>query len=232
MSTFTERTFTQVFADARSIGLLNDPVAGGSRYPDSVLLPHGQQAFSKIQRRFAEKEIPLLERVIDTPTYTALAETIPIPAAITDLREPVEIWERDTNDSLWWPMRQVANLRPPFVTPLTKLYWWEWLNGAIRVLPCSTNRNIFMRYRRQLPYPAAATLMGFEGIYDVLVPGTAYYAATSRPDVERKAGALFIEALESIAHIASKGRQEITYRRRAWNDYETRPRVTMEPTSY
>ena len=227
MSTFTTRTFTNVFTDARAIGLLNDP--SSDRYPDAVLLPHGAYTHNDIQEEFAASGIPMVETVVDTPTYTALAETIVIPAGITDLREPLELWEKNTGDEVWSPMTRVSYLRPPLVSPGVRLHYWEWQNGAIRVLPCSVAREIFMRYRRQLAYPTAAGEIGFDGIYFALVAGTAYLAATSRPDVQAKAGAMYAKRLEKMIGIASRDRQGIVYRRRAWNDTSERYPVIMEP---
>ena len=215
MSSITARTFTQVFNDARAIGLLND--SSSARYPDSVLLPHAADVLFELQDEFAARDIPFVETVVDTPTYTALADTITIPAGITDLDEPLELWEKDETGTLWAQMERVSRLRPPLVANLDRLYWWEWQSGAVRVLPCTTNRDIFMRYRRHLAYPTAASPVNFDGIYFALVNGTAYKAATSRPDVQAKAQAEYFRALERAIRKASRGGQSVSYRRRAWN---------------
>lgn len=216
MSTFTARAFADVFTDARAIGLLND--LGADRYTDAALLPHGAYTHLEIQEECAASGIPLVETVISTPTYTANATTITVPGAVTDLREPMELWEKNTADSYWRRMERVNNLRPPLISARTSLYEWEWHNGAIRVLACSVNKDIFMRYRRQLAYPTAALTLDFDGIYTALVAGTAFYAATGRPEVQAKAGSAYDRAVSRLKRILSRDRQEISYRRRAWND--------------
>lgn len=217
MSTFTTRTFTNVFTDARAVGLLND--AAQDRYTDAVLLPHGAFAYIEIQEDFADAGIPLIETVTDTFAYTANAASISIPGGITDLAEPLELWEKGDTETAdnWLPMKRVAQVGPTPATSLDRLYEWEWSNGAIRVNPCSSARDVFVRYRRQLAYPAAGDPIGFDRIYLALVAGTAFFAATARPDVQQKAGVMYVEAKKRAIRIASRDRQVITYRRRPWN---------------
>jgi hypothetical protein len=226
MSTFTARTFTQVFDDSRAVGLLND--AAKDRYADSVLLPHGAYAHLEIQEEFAATGIPFVETVSDDFVYTALQETIPVPGAITDFAEPLELWEKGTNDSLWVPMLRASHLMPPLDTNLDSLAFWEWENGAIRVLPCSENRSVFVRYRRQLAYPAAGTTVGFDRIYLALVAGTAFFAATAREDVQKKAGAMYATAIQRAIRIASRDRQALTYRRQPWSGSGRRSTIRIE----
>ena len=227
MSSITARTFSQAFADARAIGLLNEATA--SVYTDAVLLPHGAYVHNEIQEEFASNGIPLAETVTESLTYAANAETIVIPAGVTDLSAPLEIWEKGTSDSLWVQMERVGNLRAPLVSSRARIYQWEWRNGTIAVLACQTARDIFCRYRRQLEYPAADDPMDFDGIYFALGAGTAFYAATSRPDVQAKAGAMYAKRLATAIHIASRDMQSVTYRQSSWRGRGNRRTHIQEP---
>lgn len=226
MSTYASRTFQQAFDDARAIGLLNDTAK--QVYTDAVLLPHGAKAFSTIQRKFAERGLPFVETTTESLTYTALAVTIVVPVGVTDLSAPLEIWEKGGDDSLWVMMQRIDDVGAPVINPGVVLGRWEWRNGTICVPACSEDRDIFCRYRRQLAYPAAGDPVGFDGVYDALVSGTAFFAATARPDVQAAALSSFKEEMESAVHIASRDRQGIVYRQQGWRGDTARPRIRID----
>lgn len=226
MSTFTARTFAQVFADARAKGLLNE--AAQDVYTDAALLPHGAKALSHIELELAASGIPLLETTASSFVYTAGAETVPVPGGITDLREPLELWEKTVGTTLWVPMEQVSYLRPPLETNLDTLGIWEWRNGTIRVLPCSVNRDVFVRYRRELDYPTVGSTMGFDGIYHPLVSRTAFLAAPDRPDIQAAALNSYVYEMGLVIRVAGRDREGIVYRREPWGSSPQR-RIRQEP---
>src|SRR3990167_9686439 len=121
MSTFTARTFTNVFTDARSAGWLNDISA--DRHTDAVLLPAGSFAYNEIQEEFAVAGIPRVETVSDTFAYVAEADSISIPGGITDFAEPLELWEKSTANALWNRMRLIHEIDTPLETSLDRLYY-------------------------------------------------------------------------------------------------------------
>ena len=209
-SSIGARTLAMAFADARAIGLLND--LHSRRFPDSVLLPHAAYVIGEIQDEFALHSLPLVETITESLTYAANDTSIVVPAGVTDLAAPLEIWEKGASDEKWVPMVRNGNLRPPLETSRDRLYEWEWRNGTIAVLACSTARDIFCRYRRQLAYPgndATATTMGFDGIYFAVVAGTAFYAATTMPAVQAKAGVMYTKRLQSAVLVASRDLQVV-----------------------
>lgn len=226
MSTFTARTFTNAFADARAIGLLNEATA--NVYTDAILLPHGAYVHNEIQEEFAAHGLPLAETVTESLTYAANAETIVIPVGVTDLSAPLEIWEKSQGDEVWMPMQRVSFLRAPLDSGRDRLYEWEWRNGTIAVLACESARDIFCRYRRQLAYPAAGSTMDFDGIYFALVAGVAHYAATARPNVQAIAALMYRKRLDRAVHIASRDRQGIVYQQRGWRNRGRRGPIHME----
>ena len=164
----------------------------------------------------------------DTFDYTALQTTIPVPGAITDFAEPIELWEKGTSEARWVEMKRVSRLRPPLETNLNTLKIWEWENGAIRVLPCTANRDVFVRYRRELAYPAAAGTVGFDRIYRALIARTVFLAAKDQPQLQAKADGVYRERMESAIRIPGRDRQVITIRRKPWG-YQPRRPIRQEP---
>lgn len=216
MSTLATRTFTQAFTESRSH--LNDSV--GDVYSDAVLLPFGASAYRDVQRAFSDAGIPQVETVNTSLEYIASAETIDL-SSIPDLMAPLELWEQgDGTDGGWIQMRRVTDLRPPYIEEASILGCWEWLNGAIRVLPCSEDRDIFIRYRRGLAYPTAGLAVGFDEFYDPIVYGTALKAAapTGLSYLLPGLRADYKEQLRSAIHTASRDRQGITFRQQGRNE--------------
>lgn len=239
MSAIEARTFKQAFDDARSAMFLNDTgaSAGGvpDVYTDTRLLPTGAFVHAEIQDEWAKRGIPILETVRNDLTYTAGQETIPIPNTISDtFQAPLELWEKDPNNAnLWLQMRRVDRIPPPLQTQLPFLGIWEWRDGSIIVLPCSSNRTIWCRYRIQVGYPtnAPTDTMGSEGFYWALVAGVAYYAAvgTERDIIRNNAGPIYRKRTLDAIQIASRDRQVINYRQQSTRNMD-RP-LWRGPTS-
>lgn len=210
MSSIALRTFTDVFGDARSF--LNDVAA--SVYTNTVLLPFGAMAHGEIQDEFAKNGIPILETVSTAFSYVAGDQDIDIPVSVTDLQAPLEIWEQDTSNGLWEPMGRVLALPAPTDNPVGFLGIWEWRNGSIRVMECSSNRNILVRYRRQLAYPAVGSATGGEGFYWPLVLGTAYMAAehNKRPERAKELAPKYYKRLRDAIEIAVRDLQRVSFR--------------------
>lgn len=181
MSTFTGRHFTDVFADAREE--LNDST--GDRYPDARLLTHAASTHAEIESEYAKRDINLLEKMSSAFSYVANATTIAIPGGITDLNEPLLIWQRLNSADPWSEVpRRNMNNAPPVLNP-QYLQSWEWSGNVINVNPGSQDLELLVRYRRTLDYPTANSTVDFENIYWPLVYGTAYRAArrTKRADI-------------------------------------------------
>lgn len=177
MSTIASRTFANAFSDVRE--LLND--SGGDIFTDAMLLKFAPQVHAEIQDEFGKHDLRFGEAITTGITYAANAETLDI-TAVTDIFEPVDIWERGVTTEEWTLLGRGIRLYAPGVanTP-QKLSCWDWVNGTIRVLPASEIRLIRARYLAQSAYPASsAVTMGGEGVYWALVYGTAAIAAASK----------------------------------------------------
>lgn len=188
MSSIGLRTFTNALTDARE--LLND--AGSDWATDAALLPLANQIYAEIQAEFASRQLPFIETTSTSLTYAANATSIVIPGGITDLQEPLELWERQTTGD-GWDLIERATLGPASPTAPDTIGQWEWNEGIIKVNPCSRARLILCRYRRTFPYISSAALpMGGvastaqEHVYWSLVFGTAWLAAISREHSEMK----------------------------------------------
>jgi len=176
MSSIADSTFTNVFDDARAD--LSD--VAKDVYTDAVLLPHGVRCYFEIQDEFAKRDLTLLETITTSLTYAADASTIVIPGSITNLYAPLEIWERDTTAENWQELKRTNHLGPDPAQARDRLHFYEWSEGSIKVNPATKTKLILCRYQRQLARPAAATKIGFEGIFSPLTLGTAWRAAKSK----------------------------------------------------
>lgn len=224
MSTIATRTLTQAMDDARAIHMLND--AAEAVYTDSVLLPVAAFVIGEIQDKFAEHDVPSKESITSALSYVALATSI-VLTGVTDFQAPLELWERPTSGGEWFPMTRVDNLPAPLESPLDLLGQWEWSNDTLRVNPCSENRSLYCRYRRQLPYPTdvGTDTTGGEGYYWAVVAGIAFYAlgGTERTERERTVGAIYTNRLLTAIRIASQDRQVISVRQESSRAAYRRP---------
>ncbi len=173
MSTFAAKKFSDVMTDARL--RLND--AAIDIYTDAILISFAADAHGELEDEYAKHDIDLLEHVVDTFSYTADATTIAVPIAITDLQEPLEIFQRLSAADPWVEVTRRTEQAAPTILEPQYLGSWEWSENVIKVNPATSNLELLVRYRRLLDYPVANTTLGFENLYWPLVWGTAYLAA-------------------------------------------------------
>jgi len=211
MSTISARLFSDVFTDVR--GLLNDEeVAGGEVFFDTKLLPLAAQIHGELQDEFANNDIEIAEKMSTAFSYTAHATSIPIPGAVTDFYQPIQIWERATTASEWKEVKMVDDLRVPGVIESSTLREFSFDEGTILVNPCSTNRLLLVRYQKQLAYPTAAGAVTIDGFYFPLVAGTAWLAAFSRGREEAatdRLRAMYEKRMEDAINRGVQGGQTI-----------------------
>lgn len=210
MSTFADRTLTNVFNDARSAMFLNDGSA--NEYTDDVLLPIAAFVIGEIQDAFAQRDVPKHEAVTGALSYVAGDDEIDYSTAIgvEDLRVPVEIWQRATASDRWTCVPKRTALPAPPVNAPDLLQGWEWSQDLIKVNPASQNLQLLVRFRIQVPYPTDATdPIGFEDYYWSLVSGVAFHAAsgTERESLARRAGAIYAERRFAAVQLATKALQ-------------------------
>lgn len=224
MSGLANRTINQALSDARSIAFLNDTGnASTDVYRDANLLPAAAFVIGEIEDEFLKYDLQPRERVNKTNfSYVANATSITIPGSITDFRHPIELWEADSGTENWVLMNREGRLSAPPATAPQFLSEWEWSEDTIKVNPCSRARAIFIRYRRQLTYPAEGdpTTPGAEDYYWALVAGVAYYAGggTNRTDLnlQRLEGIYRKRTMDAIL-VADRDKQVIPVRQQSAN---------------
>lgn len=219
MSGLANRTINQALADSRAIHFLNDSDA--EVYTNAELLPVAAFVLGEMRDEFAKFSLPVVETVSTAFSYTANATTIPVPGSVTDFRHPIELWEKDTSSNVWIPMRRVDALPAPRSAAVAVLGVWEWSEDTLKVLACSANRDILVRYRRELAYPADGdpTTPGHEDFYWGLVAGVAYYAAqgTDRDNKADRFNGIYRKRVMDSIVIASQDLQVLNYRQRSAN---------------
>lgn len=217
MSSIGSRKFEDAFDDVAE--LLND--SGQEVFTDAVLLKLGNQIYNEIQSEFAKRRLPFIETTTTTLiTYAANGTTLTLDATLTDLQEPLEIWERQNTADEWNAMTRLTRLPAPSPTAPDVLSYWEWNGGAIRVNPCSRVRLILCRYRRTLAYQTVATgAVGEEHVYWALVFGTAWLGAISREHSENKISRLeaqYRKRLQDAIRTVTQDLQGISVRQRPY----------------
>lgn len=223
MSSLASRTFSDAFDQARSAAFLNDP--SGQVYDDAALLQAGATVFLEIQDEFALHGIPIVEHFTspsDAFDYVAGDDTIEVPTGIEEeFSEPLELWEESVNGgNAWIPMQRVAQLPAPPPNNLTYLGVWEWSEDLIKVLPCTRDIRVLVRYRRELAYlDDAGTPVGFDRFYNCIAPGVSYYVLgpTGRPGLAATCETQYRKALLDSIRRCSRDRQSISFRQQGYN---------------
>ncbi len=223
MSGLANRTINQALADSRTIAFLNDSDNSATGiYNDAALLPLAAFVAGEIEDEFAKYSIPVKEKIDPTSfSYTAEATTIAIPGAITDFRHPIELWEKPTSSTLWIPMRRVDVLEAPPPASRNFIGDWEWSEDTIKVNKCNTNRDVLVRYRRQLTYPTdgSTDTPGGEDYYWSMVAGVAFYAAqgTERDKVAERSNGIYRKRMFDAILVTSRDMQSIEVRQQSVN---------------
>lgn len=161
-----------VFATART--LLNDDAA--DLWTDPVLLPKLVQAFRELQAKLRINA----GSVMKTSTSATVTSGSLTYGAISDIIEPIRLWEKAVADpdSSYVPMTEYDPL--PIVAQAATLIYWQWDGTNINFIGASANRSVRVQYWRNLPDPTDATSdMIFTNAELYLAPRTAALAAGS-----------------------------------------------------
>ena len=223
MSGLADRTINQALADSRGLQFLNDSDNSATGiYKDAALLPIAAFVAGEIEDEFAKYSIPVKEKIDPTSFgYTAEATTIPIPGGITDFRHPIELWEKPTSSTRWTFMHRVDALPAPPPASRNFIGEWEWSEDTIKVNKCNTNRDVLVRYRRQVTYPSDGdpTTPGGEDYYWSMVAGVASYAAsgTQRPELASRADGIYRKRMFDAILVVSRDMQSIEVRQQSVN---------------
>lgn len=142
---------SDVFDGARS-PFLND--AAASLYTNTILLPHLKTANEELEQTLIINGISV-QRVKSSPiAITAGATNLTIlgsPALPTDFLFPISLRERTSGDSDYsWADMTEKDFEPDNQQPTTTFNYWAFRNNAIYFPPATVNRDILLKYERQL----------------------------------------------------------------------------------
>lgn len=154
--------------------LLNDDA--GTIFTNAVLLPKLVQAFRELQDELRRNDASIM--VTTTSATVAIAATT--YAAITDILEPITLWEKATAaaDSTYVPMTEYSPL--PIIASSTTLRYWYWDGTNINFIASTVARTVRVLYWRSLTTPtSAASSLIFTSAENFLAPRTAALMAGS-----------------------------------------------------
>lgn len=183
--------------------LLNDDA--GTIFTNTVLLPKLVQAFRELENALRINDASIMFK----STSATIAIGITVYPAITDIIEPITLWEKAVAaaDSTYVPMTEFDPL--PITASSTTLRYWEWDGTNINFIASTVARVVKVRYWRSLTEPTSgASSLIFIGAENYLAPRTAALMAGSLGE-EKVFAAMTQVAKENLDKIvnANRGRQ-------------------------
>lgn len=128
--------------------LMND--AAQDEYTNAAVLPYLNLAMQILQETYQLNDIPVTHKTSSTlivPANTPLIGYTTTPALPPDLIEIESLWESNTTQNKWVPMKRVDFL-PNYMrgTSVSLFGIWAWKNQFIEVLPSNAIIDIKMDY--------------------------------------------------------------------------------------
>lgn len=209
----------------RAAALMNDP--SKTIYTYVKVLPYLNSALQELQELFELNEVPVTgetSAVMTVPaglteiTFTAVGGLV-LPS---DLVEPVKLWERLHNNDPYIPMTKVNILPLTQAGILTNQFnFYVWETQKIKFFACNQINDIKMNYIKFL-FTQFADATGADAISIInsrsfLEFRTAGLVAEFLAENKSRADSLNADAalaLDRVAGISAKGRQNIFTRRR------------------
>lgn len=154
---------------------LNDDAS--TLWQDQLLFPKLQQAHREMQQILKSHAVYVM-RTLSAPIEvlsTATSVTLPL-----DMMEPIQLWEAAHGGAIttFVPMTESDPL--PFLDQGATLGYWQWADETISLVGASADRDVLIKYWRQLPIPQLNTdLIGFINGEMYLGPRVASLAAIS-----------------------------------------------------
>lgn len=141
---------SDVFDGARS-PFLNDSAA--ALFTNATLLPHLKAANEELEQLLIICGTSVQRQVTSSPlAITAGVSSITIGALLpTDFLFPIELKERASGGAAtdWVPMTELE-WSPEEITPTSSFTYWAFRNNGIYFPAATTNREILLKYERQL----------------------------------------------------------------------------------
>lgn len=136
--------------------LLND--VSGQDFTDVVLQPFVVQAFRELQSKLYAGAASIVRKVISPISVPANTFILP-NSTITDLVEPIRLWERSNSSSLnadWTLMTEYDPL-PSLDPDAIALHYWQWDGTNINLVGCTVPRKVKINYWVDLVEPSTPT---------------------------------------------------------------------------
>ena len=146
-------TVAEVVSDVQS--LCGDP-GSADVYTDAVVQPFFGIAYREMWDLFMRWNLQTAEA---EAAYTLPASTTlltPATAGITNMGEPVRLWERGSASEDWELMDPIDEL--PQATPDALLHWWAWEGNAFRFVGALGDRLLKIEYAASGSAPASGSI--------------------------------------------------------------------------
>lgn len=198
---------------------LND--IGATIWTNTVLLPFLQEAHRELRAIVILNGIPVTNEVssiIAVPAGTS--DITGLGTYPTDLIVPIWMKERQQGQTLDDFIEMTPRDFLPDVNPDIWLFWWCWRHEKVFVNPSLNNEDIQLRYRRQIPTPAATgDSLGWLNAEMYTSYRTAALACQSIGEIEKAQG-LDAQAkanLDTVVRLNAKQIQTLPARRRPYH---------------
>lgn len=207
----------------RAAALQNDP--SKTVYTFTVQIPHLNVALDELQEAFEQNNVPITNRVsavINIPANSTQVLRSPLgpPTYPIDLVEIQQMWERTENINPFIPMTHLDFLPHDLEgAQISQLLYWTWNNEIIEFLPANADNDIKLDYVASLfvPVTSSSTAINVTNCMSFLAFRTAGLCSEFIGENKTRADALnamAVLAMDRSLGISSKGRQDITTRRR------------------
>lgn len=185
-------------------------------WSDMVLISRAHEALNELSLELALNGIPV------SKTQTVLSVPIVVPAGTTslgsllpsDLVEPLSVSERAIGESVQGFVMMTEKPFVPMVVPANNLYYWTWQSGQIQFVGCTENREIIIRYKKNLAIPSLNTSelpIPFAELY--VGPRAAALCQLSRGQDSSTVESIARLNLEKIIRLNVQGQQQPVRRR-------------------
>lgn len=214
----------------RAGAMLNDP--GNATYTQTLLLPHIQNAWKRLEMGFMENDLAYTEEMsakMDIPLNTLVLDDSSAPVIPVDLIHVFNIWEKPDNATVDEYVQMIEVDYLPNRLQDTNLTEWQWREGAIYFVGATVAVDIKISYEKHLIAITAANVniyMMETELY--LAAQTAAFAALilgGNAELSASHQAIADDQYKRIINNRVKAEQNLPVRRRAYGFYRRARRI-------
>lgn len=161
---------------------LND--VSGVTWPDALLLPLLQTAFSEMNAKLVANGTAIVrnqESIVTIPAIDpSVTPPIPFPSLPSNLVFPISLQEKQSGDDIEFFVTMFEVDFVPMVDPVEELRYWAWQGQQIMLVGATVAVDVLLRYRGSLTIPQTLNdSLGFIFAENYLGPRIASLAAMS-----------------------------------------------------